>query len=1004
MPSGLMSSVHVPSLAEAIASPQASADALASALRSDATPLCLELLSQAAVALVQEAPDAVASLLNFFLAAARTCPLAIAAGLDSGELFNASTMHSFEKLPGALRTSAVKASLDLMCVVAEQGLPSSMLRSRSVHHLAQILVERAVDHALDIPSRSHAATRAVALIEATSPWSPPQDELTEHHKCTEDDDDDDDQRLREEAYMRCTELMLSALPRTLSASRPLATRLLHALTATISANPWRHSSFIDQRVRFGSDIAATGDPRAQQQRWSQLLGEHFDNILHAIEAPTQPIVGLLKSATYDFASFRVMLRRLEPFAKESRRDGMSGAAAGRAGGGSAPAPTGRAQDPSGTSRAGALVQVIRAQCLLDEHQGSPSAAATRLLDIIASNKITPGEADALLHAMFAPPSDPPRIIESIASAALRSPAALTLLARAATRLPDVVHRLMPLDVALHELEAALGASQTLRTSCRVASLVDLSTSALRCVCKDTEKHFAFMATHALPVVLAGAGSQWLSAVFAHPLDKARTTLPQLVNALWARVVSGQPHATVTLMDFLACASTRVAIAIHEHLRAEHRSRRAHLGAAASTVSETDEYDYMMEEAEAAAEEDELSETLLAQLRSDPIFSTVPAVLACAHSEQEVTSARVSATRALGRIMHAHEFFAQSLLKDLVTLSAHEQPEELRCASVLVGASLLVAFPAHAEQSAKEMLRLSLDALEAPSLRRVALNALIDLILSRRLQPTQELPHVLRVLTDDDDALFPAVMACIDQLSTTEGTARWSRLLHSSLLKLCATLPPVRFMKLLPSLVPSTLASARPQELEPLAVALVGHLVDAAQRNGHEERAHDGGDATSNEQLCRNLAHMIGAWPPADKSLVALQQALRRGGAGGVLGVCKGDDTVRRALQLHVQRARSKLSGTVLDEVSGMLSGAALRAAQACDGSDDDNGECDGHKPRLHRPPVRREIGSMPPDEVPAEEEAARASDAVAALRAKRPLYDSTRLPSLSNPKKHRNEA
>ena len=130
MPSGLMSSVHVPSLAEAIASPQASADALASALRSDATPLCLELLSQAAVALVQEAPDAVASLLNFFLAAARTCPLAIAAGLDSGELFNASTMHSFEKLPGALRTSAVKASLDLMCVVAEQGLPSSMLRSR----------------------------------------------------------------------------------------------------------------------------------------------------------------------------------------------------------------------------------------------------------------------------------------------------------------------------------------------------------------------------------------------------------------------------------------------------------------------------------------------------------------------------------------------------------------------------------------------------------------------------------------------------------------------------------------------------------------------------------------------------------------------------------------------------------------------------------------------------------------------------------------------------------
>ena len=44
------------------------------------------------------------------------------------------------------------------------------------------------------------------------------------------------------------------------------------------------------------------------------------------------------------------------------------------------------------------------------------------------------------------------------------------------------------------------------------------------------------------------------------------------------------------------------------------------------------------------------------------------------------------------------------------------------------------------------------------------------------------------------------------------------------------------------------------------MALVGHLVDAAQRNGHEERAPDGGDATSNEQLCRNLAHMIGAWP------------------------------------------------------------------------------------------------------------------------------------------------
>ena len=282
-------------------------------------------------------------------------------------------------------------------------------------------------------------------------------------------------------------------------------------------------------------------------------------------------------------------------------------------------------------------------------------------------------------------------------------------------------------------------------------------------------------------------------------------------------------------------------------------------------------------------------------------------------------------------------------------------------------------------------------------------ALRSLVLSRKMQPSAELPHMLPLLLAEAELSAPALSA-VHQLARLEGPTRWPRLLYSSTLKLSASLAIDDFSQLVGQLVPSTLEPARPQELESLAESLVGSLVDAAA-------LRIGANTPVDVRTRGNLAHALGVWPPSDRSLAALLKALGGGGRGSgggggghdggrsaLLSTAAHVAVVRRGLLLHVQRARPKLGGTVLESIAELLRGVKTEASD-CEvdigGAVDESPAAGARRAkRRHTALVTAEHKALAQtsEERTSTENSAR--DAIAALKGQRPLYSTTRLPEL----------
>ena len=623
--------------------------------------------------------------------------------------------------------------------------------------------------------------------------------------------------------------------------------------------------------------------------------------------------------------------------------------------------------------------------------------------------------------------------------------------------PDTILPLLPLDRMQREIEFALSASITDATladtgttaaTLIIPSLVEVTAVAVR-HSGGSQRHLAFLLDRAADLAVAGASAQMVEAIFAYQAPHARKAILSVIHSLHQRAARAERGATAALMHTLGAAAPLVVRELQAELRHEHKRRAsANADEAAATAAvaparhgsqqmrtAADEYDYMLEENAAAEEEEYVATASLHRLQSDEVHACLPAVLACAlHGcgGDDEMEARTAAVETVGRFMLSHERIAEVTLPALLKLVARTQPTAVRCAATLVFASLLVAHPAQAEAHCGPVLRSALQPIEPPALRRAALASLSDLILSRRLQPSVELPHVLPLLVEaadhaDDRAralLSGTALSCIQRLAAAEGPARWSRMLHSTVLQLCPTLPPAGFSRMANTLIPSTMETARAQDLESLGAALVTHLADAAAMRAAARTTADVRHRT-------NLSALLGLWPPSDKSLAALQKALV--GQSPLMVAATSEEAIRRGLQAHALKARAKCGGTVLEGISERLRTAKAQGetafadeledvglAEDVSGGDAGGGEAGGGdaggeavagvvsaevvigRGKRGLQPTdsgrKRQVITAGDDALGADEQRAAieqlARNAIGSLKEKQPLYDSIRLPLL----------
>jgi len=241
--------------------------------------------------------------------------------------------------------------------------------------------------------------------------------------------------------------------------------------------------------------------------------------------------------------------------------------------------------------------------------------------------------------------------------------------------------------------------------------------------------------------------------------------------------------------------------------------------------------------------------------------------------------------------------------------------------------------------------------------------------------------------------------CLSRCMQYEGASGWPRLLYASLLHLCPHTPVEALGALLPHLLPGTLGGARAQELSTCAEALVSQLAEAALH-------HAGGKAAV---FCTNIANVFAAWPPSDRSLSAALRAL--GGASGVsplLVFCRKrcGASIRQGLASHAQRARVKqLKGASLDSLAQLL-----KLDEAGDESDEETPEDAANDGRGDGEPGGSEgdaggddgvgtgrgaTGGAGPEQAHEHGKLARATAALAKLRASESLYAAAQLPDVT---------
>ena len=860
-------------------------------------------------------------------------------------------------------------------------------------------------------------------------------------------------------YLDTLSTLLAILPEASATSKPLTTKLLIALGAMLRHSAWK-GSVLDLTRRPEND--ESGD--VSRKKWLRLIDVSLEDILNALEAsgdPEHPLFSVLAEATLGPHCLGSLLQFV-----------ASRSAASHATEDEGPAKHAFAS----TSATFAVSRLLRAQMI-----GSQMAELTKknvgdvaraLVSTVVASGCGRTECDVLLRSLVHEHSEVVLLLPAIAALLEVTPGSLhpklslhirsavlllmTCGARMGARTADVVLKLMPLEEIEKKLHAETASLR--RASSRTID-EDFSATTVPMVCVNfaiaplldimavaiahsggTTRSFQALTAISLDLALADATHGLALCLFAYPPCHAMPALDALLASLEEHADRGW-EATAALMKLIGAAVPHVTASLLGVIRDERHGVQsgvmrdvavAYTPGSAGADNEIvntaepraveadmakDRYDYMLVEAEEAAEEDRVSAILASHLADSSLCARIPRVLACAQDSHAPESVRVAAVCTLGRFMHAHERIAESLLPDILELSSQSaqqdtaaSPPAVRRASIVVFASLLPAYPSQVEPHTPRVLHAALAPSEPQVLRTASLVALSDLLVTRRLKPTSELQHVLPLLADTDNVMATRALECVHTLCATEGVLRWPRLLHSSLVALCPTLDVDHFSTLLGLLVPATLDGVRAQELESIGEALIVHLADAAT-------FRSAADASTEVQRRRNVATLLGAWPASDKTVGTLLRAFGadvEGVAAGnhgnspFLATVRAEAHVRGGLAAHVHRAKARCAGRTLESVQTILHHAKTTCGLAGDTADSEEAAGkDGDEDCLHRNNSKGGCtGSEDMNGLVALKFSTRAQrasiedsarQAVAAMKAAKPIYEATRLPGLKRP-------
>lgn len=666
-------------LGTSVAPHEPTSEALAAELRRGGTRAksALSFLAATAQQLrLETQPAAALHTITFVHALSRHAPLAIAAGLDVADGLVAAAVTAVEALPAAAqRTSANKLLLEMVAALGSV-LPATVLAPSSLRHLARMLLSRAADADADLPSRTHASIQLAELLEASQPWAarvrgPDAVELEEKEAeamDVEDDGSGDDEDVLngggshlagsacERDYSRSTGLLLGALAEAVEASRPLTSKLLVALAALLRRNPWCAPA-VD--LSLNASAAQTG--------WARLVGAQFDGILGVLEhtaadapsATPSPLLDVLGGAVLGPHCLGVLLRRMVRVASPT------------------PGDTAKPSQPSQPSQVASAL--LRRQLLGAERIVRPATAAAiarRLADVAAANECGVAESDALLSSVLLGAADATHLLPALArlleggravggeaertedeaTSASTARAALALLARGAHLAPTVATALLPPPRVVQEMDRAMDAALSTRTrppadhprtdvdGAALRSLLEMYRVAVEHGGSGRGAFLALVSRAPSLLLVADTAEPLMNALFAFPLPVVRAALTSILDDLKNRAAAADPAhssdggavpspaaqpatdwaAAASLFQALGAAAPRLARSLHNELRGQRhpgptRPPAPHAAAdSAPAVADANEFDYMLEEADAAEEEAEMFEALSMQLRMDAV--------------------------------------------------------------------------------------------------------------------------------------------------------------------------------------------------------------------------------------------------------------------------------------------------------------------------------------------------------------------------------------------------
>ena len=868
-----------------------------------------------ATAASETASSIPSTILQFHVELDRRAPQLAAATIMSGLIPDAISLAVKHAARLATAKAMLKLGYDVIFRIL-RSVPPWLLDRAALRQAATLALQRALAPEMDASSRAQALKAITALAEMhvycdahatqkktgvkpqahhhpTMPHGTPALEVARSEQNTQD-------------FIDCTHALIGSIPDVLEEnSKQVVYNLALAIQALAQNNPYDIQRLALNGAIKEEDTQEPCAPKSPQGNWARLFDEHFEWLVALFVAMCSgtgpPDFFLLERSTLSANCLAAILHRAAVLTQASPAYAQLG-------------------------------RLLRASIVI---AGDADSTVARLLSIgCASDQCA--LAETLLHSTRLTQLE----ILTLVPTLLRACSATqhwgerawgcALLSCAMECGTGQGLREVPITWLLHTIAEALVQSEDSCARACLAPTLQMLALSMQQSGSQIDEATAFMELHFVRLARAGAVEQALKVIFVHSLSVAETLLARPLTEMQEACRTCQ-HSAAILMRTLGGAITLCGT----KLRAEAKQLASRHQPMPMEFEGNDEYDYMHSDALRADAEERESSLLLELLQAHRYMLYLPAVCSCAADEKAPIAIRCEAICALGRFSNLHPAIAEGLIPKLLPLVRPPQDLALRCRAVAVVASLVAVVPILIEPHLEEVLRAPLKAECTPvPLRQAANVALLDLVRERALKATPELPLVLTSVLDQ--AIAHRTWRTLDALMKHEGS-RWCRILYSSgLLPLCHTMNNTKFADLVTLLLPDALKLAGAADISRTGEIIVAHLSKAM----HPSHIFQ-----------RNIATVIATWPPSDRSIGAIFDALSHGrysdrqacatdasatSASALHQLCLLDWHVKEGLLEHLRHANASnsLKGSVLADAHRLLNSIAGPTGQ----NDSDRGD------------------------------------------------------------------